>query len=230
MNSDLPKVLHIFQGKPLIVHVLDNLRKAGVSDIYVIVGYRGEMVIEAIGGRAKPVWQYEQLGTGHAVMRAEEALAGFTGSLIVACGDVPLIRPETFRSLAAETGKGSVKAAVLTMMLDNPTGYGRILINASGNFVRIVEEKDATPEEKKIREVNTGTYVFDKRLLFEGLRHINTDNAQGEYYLPDALQHIMTAGFGVKTVPLSDPTEGSGVNTREELQRLEEYSRTMATG
>lgn len=230
MKSDLPKVLQPFLGKPLIVHVLDNLQKAGVTDIYVIVGYRGELVIEAVGGRATPVWQREQLGTGHAVMQAVDALADFTGKVIIACGDVPLIRPETFRSLVAESEKENVRAVVLSMMMENPHGYGRMVKDGAGNFVRIVEEKDASPEEKKIREVNSGTYVFDKQLLFEGLRHINTNNAQGEYYLPDALLHIKASGFTVSTVLMADPVEGSGVNTSEELRRLEEYCRIKATG
>jgi bifunctional N-acetylglucosamine-1-phosphate-uridyltransferase/glucosamine-1-phosphate-acetyltransferase GlmU-like protein len=116
------------------------------------------------------------------------------------------------------------------MMLENPHGYGRMVKDGAGNFVRIVEEKDSSPEEKKIREVNSGTYVFDKQFLFEGLRHINTNNAQGEYYLPDALRHIRASGFTVSTVLMADPIEGSGVNTSEELRRLEEYCRIKATG
>ena len=230
MKSDLPKVLQPFLGRPLIAHVLDNIENAGVSDIYVVVGYRGEMVIDAIGGRAKTVWQREQLGTGHAVMQAEEALAGFSGRVIIACGDVPLIRPETFRSLLQETDEESVKAVVLTMMLENPHGYGRVVKDGAGRFERIVEEKDADPEVKKIREVNSGTYVFDSRFLFEGLKRVDTNNAQGEYYLPDALQYIRTSGYTVKTLLMKDPVEGSGINTPEELRRLEEYCRSKSRG
>jgi bifunctional UDP-N-acetylglucosamine pyrophosphorylase / glucosamine-1-phosphate N-acetyltransferase len=223
MKSDLPKVLHPFLGKPLIAHVLDSLQKAGVSDIYVIVGYRGDLVIDAIGNRARPVWQREQLGTGHAVMQAEELLAGFEGKVIIACGDVPLIKPETFRVMVTESEREGVRAVVLTMALENPHGYGRVVKDSAGRFLKIVEEKDADPDVKKIREVNSGTYVFDKRLLFEGLRRINTNNAQGEYYLPDALQYILASGFSVRTLLMEDPVEGSGVNTAEELRRLEEY-------
>jgi len=230
MKSDLPKVLQPFLGKPLIAHVLDNIEKAGISEIFVIVGYRGELVIDAIGGRAVPVWQREQLGTGHAVMQAEEALAGFNGRIVIACGDVPLIRPETFRSLVQETEEDGVKAAVLTMVLDNPHGYGRVVKDGAGRFERIVEEKDADPEEKKIREVNSGTYVFDKQFLFEGLKRVDTNNAQGEYYLPDALQYIRTSGYTVKTLLMKDPIEGSGINTPEELLRLEEYCRSTSRG
>lgn len=226
MKSDLPKVLQPFLGRPLIAHVLDNIEKAGVSDIYVVVGYRGEMVIDAIGGRAKTVWQREQLGTGHAVMQAEEALAGFSGRVIIACGDVPLIRPETFRALIDESDRDDVKAVVLTMIPATPRGYGRIVKDGKGRFERIVEERDATDEIRKIPEVNSGTYIFDAPFLFEGLRRINTDNAQGEYYLPDALQYVRSSGYQVKTLLMNDPVEGSGVNTVEELQRLEEYCKT----
>jgi len=226
MKSDLPKVLQPFLGRPLIAHVLDNIENAGVSDIYVVVGYRGEMVIDAIGGRAKTVWQREQLGTGHAVMQAEEALAGFSGRVIIACGDVPLIRPETFRALIDESDRDDVKAVVLTMIPETPRGYGRIVKDGTGRFERIVEERDATDEIRKIPEVNSGTYIFDTRFLFEGLRRINTDNAQGEYYLPDALQYVRSSGYQVKTLLMNDPVEGSGVNTVEELQRLEEYCKT----
>jgi len=230
MKSDLPKVLHPFLGKPLIAHVIANLQMAGVSDIFVIVGYRGELVIDAVKDHAKPVWQRQQLGTGHAVMQAEEALAGFSGRIIVACGDVPLVRPESFRSLIAESEDRTVRAVVLTMNLDNPSGYGRIVKDASGNFIRIVEEKDASPDEKKIHEVNSGTYIFDKQLLFEGLSGINTNNAQGEYYLPDALQHIISSGFIVRTRLLENSREGSGVNTKEELEELESYFRREQKG
>jgi UDP-N-acetylglucosamine diphosphorylase/glucosamine-1-phosphate N-acetyltransferase len=230
MQSDLPKVLQPFLNRPMILHVLDSLEKAGVSDICVIVGYRGELVVEAVGNRAQTVWQREQLGTGHAVMQAEKAMAGFSGKVIVACGDVPLIRPETFRAMIEASGPDSARAVVLTMKLDNPTGYGRIVKDGAGNFLKIVEEKDAGAEERAIREVNTGTYVFDKRLLFDGLKRINTNNAQGEYYLPDALEHVVRSGFKVRTMLLNDPLEGRGVNTREELWRLEDYYRKKTTG
>jgi bifunctional UDP-N-acetylglucosamine pyrophosphorylase / glucosamine-1-phosphate N-acetyltransferase len=230
MQSDLPKVLQPFLNRPMILHVLDSLEKAGVSDICVIVGYRGELVVDAVGNRARTVWQREQLGTGHAVMQAEEAMAEFSGKVIVACGDVPLIRPETFCAMLAASAPGDVRAVVLTMELDNPTGYGRIVKDGAGNFRKIVEEKDAGADERAIREVNTGTYVFDKHLLFEGLTRIDTNNAQGEYYLPDALEHILRSGFTVRTMLLENALEGSGVNTREELGRLEEYYRKKTTG
>ncbi len=230
MQSDLPKVLHKLQGKPLIQHVIDSLHSASVEDIVVVVGYRGELVIDTVGSRARCVWQHEQLGTGHAVMQAEEEFRDYSGNLIVACGDVPLVKPDTFIKLGERTQEDDVKATVLTMVLDDPAGYGRIEKTGDGAFLKITEEKDASPDVRKIKEVNTGTYYFESAFLFKGLMRIDRNNAQGEYYLPDALQYIIDSGNRVKTMQLDDPVEGSGVNTREELDRLEEYmgSRSQA--
>jgi len=222
MQSELPKVLHPLCGKPLIRHVVDSLRKAAVDPIVVVVGYKGDEVINSLGESVIYVWQYEQLGTGHAVMQAEPCFKDFDGYIIVACGDVPLVRPETFKRLAQEISDPGCGAVVATMILDNPTGYGRIVYE-NGVFSRIVEEKDAAPDEKSIKEVNSGTYIFDSKLLFDGLKGIDTNNAQREYYLPDVLKFIIKKGFSVKTFLLEDPIEGRGVNTREELNALEEY-------
>jgi bifunctional UDP-N-acetylglucosamine pyrophosphorylase/glucosamine-1-phosphate N-acetyltransferase len=221
MESDLPKVLHKINSRPLIMYVLESLKKAGIERIITVVGYKGEMVSDAISGLSDSVIQKEQLGTGHAVMQAEKLLAGFDGNVVVACGDVPLIRPETFIKLIQEIKDEKVKAAVLTMKLENPAGYGRILKDSNGNFLRIVEEKDSDSEQKKIQEVNTGTYVFDCRFLFDGLKQIDTNNAQSEYYLPDALNYIIKSNFIVKTLLLENPVEGSGINNKSELSVLE---------
>ena len=222
MKSDIPKVLHPLCGKSLIEHVVDNLNLAGVDDILVVVGYRGEEVIDRLGSRVNYAWQHEQLGTGHAVMQAEEYFKNYNGDIIVACGDVPLIKPETFKNLMALAGDDKTGAVVLTMIQDNPAGYGRI-VKENKRFVRIVEEKDATEEERKIREVNSGTYIFKDKYLFEGLKRINTKNAQGEYYLPDVLNYILSAGLNVGIEQLNDSIEGSGINTKEELVSLEQY-------
>ncbi|MCL1834257.1 MAG: sugar phosphate nucleotidyltransferase [Leptospirales bacterium] len=222
MKSDIPKVLHPLCGKSLIEHVVDNLNLAGVDDILVVVGYRGEEVIDRLGSRVNYAWQHEQLGTGHAVMQAEEYFKNYNGDIIVACGDVPLIKPETFKNLMALAGDDKTGAVVLTMIQDNPAGYGRI-VKENKRFARIVEEKDANDEERKIREVNSGTYIFKDKYLFEGLKRINTKNAQGEYYLPDVLNYILSAGLNVEIEQLSDSIEGSGINTKEELVSLEQY-------
>ncbi len=223
MKSDLPKVLHPLNGKPLISYVIKNLQQSGIDRITVIVGYKGQQVIDTIGDSVSFVWQHEQLGTGHAVMQAEELFKEHEGSILIACGDVPLIRPETFGELIEKITVSDVKAVVLTMEPDDPTGYGRIVKDRNGIFQRIVEEKDASPEEKEIREVNSGTYIFNSSFLFRGLKEVDTDNAQGEYYLPDALQFILNSGKRVETLLLDDPVEGSGINSREELKKLEEY-------
>ncbi len=230
MQSELPKVLHPLNGTPLIRHVIDSVMAAGIRDIIVVVGYQGQQVIDALDGipGITVAWQREQLGTGHAVLQAEQVRAGFPGPVLVACGDVPLIRPAHFRSLVDAAREPNARAAVLTMFQDNPTGYGRIMKDARGFIERIVEEKDATPDEKAVREVNSGTYVFDGPLLFEGLKTIGTDNAQREYYLPDVLQHIRRSGYDVRAVLLEDAICGRGINSREELAALEEYLRAHA--
>jgi len=226
MKSSLPKVLHPLSGKPLIQHVLDNIRKAGISGIVVVIGYEGSQVQQAVGDTVTCVWQHEQLGTGHAVMQARPVLKEYDENVLVACGDVPLIRPETFRALVEAADDPSVGAVVLTMVVDDPTGYGRIVRDDSGYLNRIVEHKDASEEIRVIKEVNTGTYVFNAQDLFNGLATINTDNAQGEYYLPDALQYIRNNGQKVALVTLEDPVEGSGINSREDLEYLESIIHT----
>ncbi|NLV69060.1 MAG: NTP transferase domain-containing protein [Spirochaetes bacterium] len=222
MKSELPKVLHPLCGKPLIGYVVDSLGSAGIDDIVVVVGYRGDDVISFLGNSVRFVWQHEQLGTGHAVMQAEDLFRNHGGYVVVACGDVPLIKPDTFRALMHESAKENTGAVVLTMIQDNPKGYGRI-VKKDGEFVRIVEEKDASDDERGITEVNSGTYIFKTSLLFEGLKRITTDNAQGEYYLPDALEYIKGSGLRVGTIQLKDHVEGRGINTKEELVSLEQY-------
>ena len=223
MKSEIPKVLHPLDGRPLVQHVINSLHSSGIDDIILVVGYRGDMVIDAIGNSVRYVWQREQLGTGHAVMQAEKTLEEFKGSVLIACGDAPRISPATFKKMIKESKAVNTKAVVLTMIQDNPAGYGRIIKDENAGFLRIVEEKDASPEEKKEKEVNTGTYVFERDSLFNGLKNVGTNNAQGEYYLTDVLQHIVSSGYSVKRVVLDNPVEGTGINSKEELERLEQY-------
>lgn len=221
MKSELPKVLHPLLGKPLIQHVIDNIRQSGIEDITVVVGYKGDDIIKEVGPSVRYVWQREQLGTGHAVLQAEDFFSDYDGTVLVACGDAPFISPKSFSSLIACLDDNAVKASVLTMIQADPTGYGRMLKDDAGHLIRIVEEKDASPEQKAIKEVNSGTYVFDSRMLFKGLHTIGNDNAQKEYYLPDVLVYMITSGCAVTTMPLSDPFEGTGINSREELAAVE---------
>jgi len=215
-------VLHRMKGKPLIRYVIDSLMEAGVNSIIVVVGYEGEKVLEVLPAGVEHVWQREQLGTGHAVMQAEKTLSGFDGRVVVACGDVPLVSPLSFKRLISLC-EGKVKAALLTMKPEDPEGYGRVVKNKDGFFQKIVEEKDASPQERLIGEVNTGTYVFDKKLLFDGLKNLDTNNAQREYYLTDVLEHILNYGFDIGVLLLDNPVEGSGINRQDELTQLEKY-------
>jgi len=223
MGSDLPKVLHALDGRPLVAHVVESLRRAGAIEIIAVIGYRGDEVERALGKEVRFVWQHEQKGTGHAVMQAEPALRGYDGPVLIACGDVPLVRPQTFAAMIAEAARPGIRGVVLGMKPENPYGYGRLVRDAAGGLARIVEERDAIDEERAIAEVNTGTYVFYGGDLFDGLRTITTDNAQGEYYLPDMVGYIRKAGGVISTLILDDATEGSGVNTPEELRRLEGF-------
>lgn len=215
-------MLHRMKGKPLIRYVIDSLMEAGVNSIIVVVGYEGEKVLEVLPAGVEHVWQREQLGTGHAVMQAEKTLSGFDGRVVVACGDVPLVSPLSFKRLISLC-EGKVKAALLTMKPEDPEGYGRVVKNKDGFFQKIVEEKDASPQERLIGEVNTGTYVFDKKLLFDGLKNLDTNNAQREYYLTDVLEHILNYGFDIGVLLLDNPVEGSGINRQDELTQLEKY-------
>lgn len=230
MGSDLPKVLHVLDGRPLVAHVVESLRRAGADEIIAVVGYRGDDVERALGPGVRCVWQHEQKGTGHAVMQAEPALSGYDGPVLIACGDVPLIRPRAFAAMTEEASLPGVRGVVLGMVPKSPTGYGRLVRDANGRLERIVEERDATDEERRIAEVNTGTYVFFGGDLFNGLRTITTDNAQGEYYLPDLVAYLSKTGGEVRTIILEDATEGSGVNTPAELQRLEGFLGRTADG
>lgn len=228
MKSELPKVLHPLLGKPLIQHVIDNLRQSGVDNITVVIGYKGDDVMNAVGESIKYVWQKEQLGTGHAALQAKSAFEDFSGKILVANGDAPLVSAKSFELLISQMEESSVKASVLTMIQANPTGYGRMVKDADGSLIKIVEEKDATEGQKKITEVNSGTYIFDSSLLLEGLQNLKNDNAQKEYYLPDVVAYIIGKGKKVTSLPFTDSIEGSGINSQEELKALEETLRLRA--
>lgn len=229
MKSDIPKVLHSLCGKPLVAHVIDNLREAGIADIIVVVGYGGDEVIKALGPSVRYAWQHEQKGTGHAVMQAKPFIERHRGMVLIASGDVPLISPRTFKAMMGVAQSDGTKAVVLTMTPDSPYGYGRIIRTAEGDLAEIVEERDASDTQKAIREVNTGTYIFHGEYLIPGLSTLSTDNAQGEYYLPDVIGYIRSLGHPVRIVCLEDAFEGSGVNSPEDLQRVERHLKERET-
>lgn len=216
MKSALPKVAHRVLGVPMVRLVLDAAREAGCDPVVVITGHGAESVEALLPGVAC-ARQDRQLGTGHAVMCGEDALAGFDGSLLVLSGDTPLMRPETLRALVSARESAGAAAAVLTAVMDDPTGYGRILRAEDGSLTGIVEQKDASAEQAALTEVNTGTYCFDARVLFAHLHRLGSDNAQGEFYLTDMIALLESEERGVVAVATDQPIETMGVNTRVHL-------------
>ncbi|MEW6457719.1 MAG: bifunctional UDP-N-acetylglucosamine diphosphorylase/glucosamine-1-phosphate N-acetyltransferase GlmU [Bacillota bacterium] len=227
MKSRRPKVLHRVAGRPMVGYVMEAVREAGANRIIVVTGYGHEevaAVVNELGGEV--VVQEPQLGTAHAVLQAEEKLAGHRGQVLVVCGDTPLLRGETLARLAARHREADAAATVLTAFLDDPTGYGRVIRDAAGRFVRIVEQADGTPEELAVREVSTGVFCFAAGGLFECLREISADNRQEEYYLPDALIVYLKNGLTVSTCPVEDPAEIYGINDRRQLAEVERLMRS----
>ncbi|MBI3395453.1 MAG: NTP transferase domain-containing protein [Spirochaetia bacterium] len=231
MKTDMPKVAVPLLGKPMIVHVLDHLEEAGFKRAVIVVGHKKEEVIRLAEGRSSLqcdfVEQSEQRGTGHAVLCAESSLASHNGTILVTCGDMPMIRASTFQTMLSthELEKNSV--TVLSSVLEKPFGYGRLVRDTKGQLERIVEEKDATDEIRKIREVNAGSYVFPCPQVFDILKNIGSQNSQNEYYLPDVVSLSRARGLNVGSVQIG-PIEATGVNSPEELQRLEEESTSGA--
>lgn len=224
MHSNLPKVLHPLAGKPLVSHVIDTARSLAPSSLCVVYGHGGDVVKSTL---AAPdlAWalQEPQLGTGHAVMQALPHLAA-QGVTLVLYGDVPLIQPETLQKLlhAAQDGPDAAGAlAILTVELADPTGYGRIVRDAAGQVVRIVEQKDANAEEKAVREVNTGIMALPTARLGEWLARLSNDNAQQEYYLTDIVGMAVAAGLPVRTAHPAGEWEVLGVNSKVQLAELE---------
>lgn len=229
MKSDKPKVLHEIAGVPLLGHVLLRLEALGPRDVYVIVGHGGDQVKAMLPGFATPVLQAEQLGTGHAVDQVRPHLEGFDGTVIILSGDVPLLSSATLEALLAQHQSAGAVLTFLTTELPDPTGYGRILRDAGGRIQGIVEQKDATPEQRAIREVNLGTYVCSWKHLAEALGTLTPNNAQGEYYLTDAIAYLVKGGHPVASYITPDALECAGINTRGELAKLQsEYNRRTA--
>jgi bifunctional UDP-N-acetylglucosamine pyrophosphorylase/glucosamine-1-phosphate N-acetyltransferase len=222
MKSALPKVLHQLGGKPLLSHVLKTAEAFRPSRVAVIVGHGAEAVRRACAGdRVEWVLQNQQLGTGHAVLCAREVFAGFGGDLLILSGDVPLIPPEIIETMLTRHRQENAALTVMTAVLDNPAGYGRLARDASGALTATVEEKDASEEQRRIREVNAGAYVAQRDYLFEALAKVRNDNRQGEYYLPDIINIALRSSRKVTTVQANDSREVMGINNREELARME---------
>ena len=226
MNSDLPKVCHKCLDHPMVHYVINAAKEAGAYDCCVIVGYKAKEVKDTIYDVVSYVEQKEQLGTGHAVKCAKDFI-GTEGDTIVLCGDTPLITGKTLASLVETHRKNANGVTVMSAILEDSTGYGRIVRDDNGSFVKIVEQKDATEEEKKIKEVNSGMYIFNSEALSASLDLLTNENASGEYYLTDTIALIKKIGLKVSAMALSGDAvnEIRGVNTLEQLAEAEEIMR-----
>ncbi|QHW32161.1 bifunctional UDP-N-acetylglucosamine diphosphorylase/glucosamine-1-phosphate N-acetyltransferase GlmU [Paenibacillus rhizovicinus] len=225
MKSKLYKVLHPVCGKPMVAHVLQTVKDAACERTVVVVGHGAETVRSYLGAGVEIVLQEQQLGTGHAVQQAEPLLGEEEGTTVILYGDTPLVTSETIQSLLSiHTGTRSA-ATVLTAVVPNPQGLGRIIRDDAGNVLRIVEQKDCTPEQAEITEINTGMYCFDNKKLFQALAKVTNHNAQGEFYLTDVMEILKNAGETVGAYCTPDFAEGIGVNDRVGLGEAEALMR-----
>ena len=223
MKSDLPKVIHKCNGKTMVHYVIKAAKDADVDDVCVIVGYKANEVKASMIDVVEYAQQDEQLGTGHAVKCAKNFI-GTDGDTIVLCGDTPLITGETLKALVDEHRKRANGVTVLSAILDDATGYGRIIRDEAGEFQCIVEHKDATEEELKVKEVNSGMYIFNSEALSTSLDMLTKDNQAGEYYLTDTIALIKKIGLRVSAMAVTGEkvNEILGVNTPEQLKAAEE--------
>jgi len=221
MKSDLPKVLHKVKDMPMIQLVVITAKESGSEETYVVVGYQEEKIRDLLKDEVIFVLQKEQLGTGHAVQQTFSNLQSYKGDVLVLSGDVPNITVKTIQNLVSFHQDSGSKATVLSAKIEYPTGYGRIVRDKDNNLEKIVEEKDASDKEKKIDEINSGTYLFGWNALFSALNQVNNDNKQKEYYLTDTLQIIKKNGGRVSVVVANNSHEVMGVNTKQELKDIE---------
>ena len=221
MKSKMPKVLHTVCGKPLSKWVIDASKAAGADKVCAVVGHKAETVKEVLGDVCEFALQAEQKGTGHAVMQAIDVIKNSKGEVVILNGDTPLITAETINKAIEYHKNNGNQATVITAILDDATGYGRIVRDNDGSVLKIVEQKDASEEEKKINEVNAGRYVFDAQSLVYALDKITPNNAQGEYYLTDTLEILLSAGKKIGGYAISDNDEIRGINDRVQLNEAE---------
>ncbi len=219
MNTKLAKVLHEVCGRPMLAYVLDTCREAGISKMYVVVGFSSEHVKERFAGNNDIIWvqQDEQLGTGHAVLCCKEHLKDFEGETLILCGDGPLIRSGTLKTLIEKHESGQSAATLATALLDDPSGYGRIIRDAYGNIQGIIEDSDCTEAQLAIKEINPSNYLFNNKVLFEALENVKPDNVKQEYYLTDAVSGIIGTGHKVEAITAVSPEEAMGINSRAQL-------------
>ena len=230
MRSSLAKVLHPVCGRPMVTYVIQTARLVGSDRVILVVGHQKERVIQALQEeRVEFVVQAEQLGTAHALLQAEGILSGFRGQLLVLCGDTPLLSDQIVSRLLSQHRASSAKATVLTAILEDPRGYGRVLRTPGGMLDIIVEEKDANQQQKAVKEINAGAYCFQAPLIFEVLGQIGRDNRQGEFYLPDAIAILRSRELPVAAVVAGDPREVLGVNSVDQLLEVERIMAHLKT-
>ncbi len=230
MKSELPKVMHAACGRPMIEYVLDAAREAGVKRLVVVVGHKAELVRDALSRHADVEFalQSEQKGTGHAVMMCAEQLANHDGPVLVLAGDTPLLRGVSLTALLSELQTQRAASVIGSAITQNNQGLGRVVRSPSGEFLRIVEQKDTTADEAAIQEINTGCYAFDSRLLFQSLTKIRPNNSQAEYYLTDVPAILRSEGHRVVAAAKLTIEEAMGVNTPEQLHDVEEVLKRRA--
>ena len=222
MESNIPKVLHNLRNKAIIDYVLDTAYKLNPEKIFTVVGFKKELVINHINNpNIEYVEQKEQLGTGHAVLQLDNHLHDKNGHLLVLYGDVPNIKHSTLFPIVDEHIKENADATMITAILEDPTGYGRIIRDQSGNLIKIVEEKDCNVSQKAIKEMNPGIYIFKISELFKNLKKVKSNNESKEYYLTDVIELINNSGT-VKTKKIDNPKEIMGINTSKQLESFEE--------
>lgn len=224
MKSKLPKVLHKIGGKPMLRHVIDAAKRTGSTREVVVIGAGADLIKQEISD-VEFVMQNQQLGTGHAVLCAKENFANSTGTLLILCGDTPLLTGESLKKFVAAHEKSNCAVTVLTAEMPDATGYGRMIHEDNGTFKKIVEDKDANAIEKQIREVNAGVYCADVQKLFGALEKVGNDNAQGEYYLPDVLTILKSEGEKIAIYTADFCDETLGINTRIQLAAADQIIR-----
>ncbi|MGE5614948.1 MAG: NTP transferase domain-containing protein [Bacillota bacterium] len=220
MKSKKAKTLHRVCGKAMIEWVYEAARNAGIEKCVAIVGHKAEQVIKYMGNRVEYIFQQQRLGTGHAVQQASRYYNDGDGYILVLYGDTPLISANTIKSAIEYMACGDYKAVVITAVMKDAFGYGRIVRDKDGNLVRIVEQRDASEAEKAIKEINSGMYVFSARELAETIKLLRNDNDQGEYYLTDVVEIMISKGYRVGTYKAEDSSEVLGVNDPAQLRRV----------
>lgn len=227
MNSDMAKVLHPLCGKPMVLFPIRVAREVGAEKIVLVIGHQADAVRAAVSGEPVSIaYQREQRGTAHAVLQAQSEMEHFDGTVLILCGDVPLLLPSTVNHLVEHHRRKAAHVTVLTAVFPDATGYGRVLKDDAGRALRIVEERDAGEEEKNLREINTGIYCVERSFLFQALNSVGSDNVQQEYYLTDIVEMAVARNLEAWALPLDDYREAMGINT---LEQLEEANRIMAS-